>query len=324
MALIQHKKLPISTALCYKNKLLLSFQGEPQLHLFQLSSQPYPHLSSFELKSHAICLDWGVKKDQILVGSEKGIYVLKINENQITLINKTIIQAIKGVFSYLNESIMTGDTEGNIKVLNSETFEELLSYKHQGTITDLDMSSEGELLASSSLDGTCRIYSTKSMNKVKTLKFAEHNDSVNLPILGCKFSKSADSLFTISSDKYSYITQWDVKELKPLATFRIHPAPVKFMIISLDGFFMGIGTSDEWAKILNLRTMDFERNMKDFESSTTAISFTYDSRCVVAGSADGIKNVSNTRSEGFFSKASKIWVFLYFVCGFICVLDKKS
>lgn len=207
---------------------------------------------------------------------------------------------------------MTGDTEGNVKVLNSETFEEILSYKHEGTITDLDMSSEGELLASSSLDCTCQIYSLKDMKKVKSLEFAEHDDSVNLPILGCKFSKSADSLFTISSDVYSYITQWDARELRPLATFRIHPAPVKFMSISLDGFFMGIGTSDGWAKILNLRTMDFERNMKDFESSTVAISFTYDSRCVVACSADEIKNVFNTRSEGFFSKASKIWVIFIF------------
>ena len=228
------------------------------------------------------------------------------------LVRKVAQKADIGTFDYTNETLVTGDQDGQVRVYDSSTYEEKLNYSHKGTITSLDISFDG-LIASASLDSTCALYSTKDRKKIKTLVFAEHENSRNLPFYGCKFSKSGDILFTLSSDEYSYVTQWDLHEMLPAATFKIHTAPIKVFTMSLDGFFIGIGTSDGWVKVLNTRTMDFEMNSKEFDEPTSAISFTYDSRHLVLCSGKEMRNAFNVRGEGFFSKASKVWVVFIFL-----------
>lgn len=180
------------------------------------------------------------------------------------------------------------------------------------------MNSDGNLVASASSDCTCLIFSIKDNKIFKTLQFAEHEDSQNLRFIGCKFSKSGDVLFTASCDQYSYLTQWDMETFLPITTYRIHAAPVKVFNISLDGFYLGIGTNDGWVKIINTRTMDFEKDSEDFARQVSALSFTYESRHLVVCSGSEMKNIFNTRKEGAFSKVAKIlmitlllvWIYL--------------
>ena len=224
-------------------------------------------------------------------------------------------------FSYTNERVFAGNTEGLARVWDLEGLQEVCNYSHKGSITGVDMSSDGDLVASASADQTCAIFSLKYMKVIRNLQFAEHENSSNLPIFGCKFSKSGEILFTVASDRYSYLTQWDMHEFLPIATYRIHSDPITSLSISLDGFFLGIGTSNGWVKIVNARTLDFERNSPDFSGPVTAIGFTYESRHFVACSGDQIKNVFNTRGEGIFSKASKMWVISIFVLWIVLYLN---
>ena len=191
--------------------------------------------------------------------------------------------------------------------------EEVTRYEHNGTITSIDVSSDEDLIASASLDNTCGIFSLKYNRFIRRLQFAEHEESKNLPFYGCRFSKSGDILFTTSSDKYSYLTQWDMESFLPIATYRMHASPIRLFTMSLDGFFLGLGSEDGWVKIVNTRTMDFERDSKDYSNNVSAMSFTYESRHAVTCSEAEIKNVFNTRGEGVFSKASKIWVICIFL-----------
>lgn len=176
-------------------------------------------------------------------------------------------------------------------------------------------------MVSSSLDNTCVLHKVKDQKKVRTLEFAEHDHTRNLPFMGCRFSKNGSVLFTVSCDEYSYLTQWDTQDLSAICTYRLHAAPVKSFTISLDGFFLGIGTVDGWTKIINTRTMDFERKTEEFSAPVSAFSFTYDSRHVVVCSGKQFRNIFNTRGEGFFSKASKIWVISIFLLWFYLCLS---
>ena len=80
MALINSKKLPISSVLCYKDKLLVSLIGDPLLQLYSLGGVPYPHLDSINLQAHAKSMDWGVKKDLILVCTNACIFIIKVDD----------------------------------------------------------------------------------------------------------------------------------------------------------------------------------------------------------------------------------------------------
>jgi len=88
--------------------------------------------------------------------------------------------------------------------------------------------------------------------------------------------------------------------------------------MSIDGFNLGIGTSDGWLKIMNTRTMELEQDLEQFYATRIkAVCFSADGRLLCGGTEKGgLAVVLNQHSEGFFSKASKVWVlfvfFLYF------------
>ena len=221
-----------------------------------------------------------------------------------------------GVFSYLNDFVLLGNSLGEVNYVNLETGSKVFSYSHKAAVTGVDINYEDDMIVSASLDTTCALYKASEKKKLRNLEFAEHNHSKNLPFMGCRFSKRGDVLFTVSCDEYSYLTQWDTKELSPICTYRLHAAPVQTFNMSLDGFYIGIGTVDGWVKILNTRTMDFERKTEEFSKPVTAFTFTYDSRHVVVASGSEFRNMFNTRGEGFFSKASKVWVISIFLLWF--------
>lgn len=226
-----------------------------------------------------------------------------------------------GAFSYLNDFVLIGNNLGNVKLVNLLTGESVFNYDHKGMITGVDISLDDELMVSASLDNTCVLHKVKEQKKLRTLEFAERDYSRNLPFMGCKFSKNGSVLFTVSCDEYSYLTQWDTHELMPICTYHLHVAPIKSFTMSLDGFFLGIGTVDGWVKILNTRTMDFERKTEEFTEAISSFTFTYDSRHVVVCSGSQFRNIFNTRGEGFFSKASKIWVISIFLLWFYLCLS---
>lgn len=68
----------ISTAMCYKNQVLVSYTSSPAIHLYNLSSIPYTHIHSFVTHSTIISFDWGYKKDLVLACSPSHCYILQI------------------------------------------------------------------------------------------------------------------------------------------------------------------------------------------------------------------------------------------------------
>ena len=57
MALNNPKKLPVSSALCYKDQLVVSLTGDNTLQLLSLGGYPYPFIASSILDSHAKSLE---------------------------------------------------------------------------------------------------------------------------------------------------------------------------------------------------------------------------------------------------------------------------
>ncbi|CAG9317399.1 SED4 [Blepharisma stoltei] len=320
----------VLSALCYKDKLLLSYPEALALH--SLRELDLPLLSTLNSPSPYISLEQGTKKDIIIATSIDSVVVYKIDEvNNINEICRWRpgISLTTSAISYTNEIVATGRADGIIQFwgFNEGSISKLWECAaHEASVNCIDFSSENNLLASSSRDCSCKIYNFQNQQLVKTLYFAEHDDTKNLPILSVKFSRSGDFLYTVAADQNSYITLWDVLEnYKPIVTHRLHASPITAFTLSLDGFYLGIGTEDGFVKIMNTRTMEFEQDKEDMSAKVTALNFTWGSRNLIAAGSDGtLHSIANARGEGFFSKMSKVWVLTVFLLWIYLYLTNSS
>jgi hypothetical protein len=69
--------IPIVSVLCYKDKVLVSFENDFYLQLYSLAGYPYPFITSVKLSGCSKCLEWGVRKDVILSCTDNAVYALK-------------------------------------------------------------------------------------------------------------------------------------------------------------------------------------------------------------------------------------------------------
>ena len=80
MASIKSNSQEVSTAMCYKNKLLASYKQDNSVHLYSLSALPYCHLNSLKTSGPTVSFDWGFKKDLILACGPAGVQVFRVLE----------------------------------------------------------------------------------------------------------------------------------------------------------------------------------------------------------------------------------------------------
>ena len=116
MALYNPKKLPVSSALCYKDQLVVSLTGDNTLQLLSLGGYPYPFIASSILDSHAKSLECGVKNDVVLAATGFTVFILKIENKTLFIVDKKTLNADLVAFSFNNDFFTTGNTQGQVKI----------------------------------------------------------------------------------------------------------------------------------------------------------------------------------------------------------------
>jgi len=320
----------ITSALCMTDKFLLSRADPPLLELYSFLQQERL-IDSYKIPGPATSLTWGAKTGSILVAVGEAALLLEV-DSSLKLVQKNQINIPQShslaVLSYSNSLIGTAGENGVLQVWKQQgnTYSKVLSESlHTAPVTGLDFSPDEDLVATSSLDRSCKVFSLKESKLIKNLVFSQHEDSPDLAFQGVKFSRSGDILYTVACDTYTFVTQWDVlSEMRPISSHLIHASPTTCFSISQDGFFLGIGTEDGWVKTLNTRTMELERDSEDLSSAVKSISFTQESRHIIAVADNQFECIFHGRSEGLFSKASKIWVVCLFLLWLYLYLKNSS
>lgn len=106
-----------------------------------------------------------------------------------------------------NKRLLTGCTDALIRVFDAETGKQTGELKghEQGSVTDLQFSSDGKLLASSGGDGTVRLWNTADLNKPKMETTLPEHESL---VFGVAISP--DDALLASVDWNDKLLVWDL------------------------------------------------------------------------------------------------------------------
>ncbi|MCG8409894.1 MAG: hypothetical protein MI739_01250 [Bacteroidales bacterium] len=209
-------------------------------------------LSTFEseiiLKSSSKINSIDISPDSknIMTGTHDGkiqVYDLETLSTP-TIVGKGNRNAITSV-KYNNQGnwIVSGDSRGNVRIWNVKDYKEIKNLQgHKSRIYDMDFQVGDKILATSSLDGTVRIWDCENLNN-PAIELKDHQSWV----LSIAFSPNGEKLIT-SSDREDRILIWDVK--------------VDFVASEIAERIERNMTQDEWDTYV-AKDIDYEKTLSD-------------------------------------------------------------
>lgn len=180
--------------------------------------------------------------------------------------------------------LAAGRTEKGIVEIDERGRPTLTLEGHGNGISDLAYGPEGKHIASSSYDGTVRIWSALSGAPVLTLE--GHDDFVS----GLAFSKGKNLLASTSFDKTVRI--WRKSDIE-LPQFVGHTEAIHSLAYSSDGSRIASGSWDKTVRVWNAADGHLLQTLRGHASIVTDVVFSSDGRRLLSASRDGTARVWN-------------------------------
>ncbi|MFC1841748.1 WD40 repeat domain-containing protein [Candidatus Dependentiae bacterium] len=113
--------------------------------------------------------------------------------------------------SFAKYYLASGDGNGTIKIWNPKTWTEIKTLQgHNGGVSSVAFSPDGNFLASGSYGGIIKIWDTKTWTEITTKIPLRHNDSINSVAFG------PDGKYLASGSEDKTIKIWDISDKDPL------------------------------------------------------------------------------------------------------------
>ena len=237
-------------------------------------------------------------------------------------------------FGYGNDYIVTGGNDSIIKVWKFKIDKEkdiptqieerpVKITSHTTPISKTSVTFDHDLIASigSSDEKRCLVHDFKKGILLSELTFSERENDEFFGFNDCTFSYHRKYLYTLVSlgSRNSYVAQWDVLSgnFENLTTIKVHNGPCKQLCISMEGFYLGIGSCDGYVKSLNTRYMEVDRDDKFHDGEISDIEFSVDTRFILTCDNKGSYSfVPNMRAPGymrFFFQYLMLAMFSYYI-----------
>ncbi|MBC8525962.1 MAG: caspase family protein [Candidatus Cloacimonetes bacterium] len=175
-------------------------------------------------------------------------------------------------FSPDGKFLATGWNDGNARIFNLETGNEVRSFKHGNYVYSVAFSTDGKFLATGCNDDNARIFNLETGNEVRSFK---HGNSV----YSVAFSPDGKFLATGSNDNNARILNLETGN--EVRSFK-HGRSVAF---SPDGKFLATGSYDNNARIFNLETGNEVRSFKH-GNDVYSVAFSSDGKYLAVGCND--------------------------------------
>ncbi|MEQ9552485.1 MAG: hypothetical protein RIM23_23090 [Coleofasciculus sp. G3-WIS-01] len=151
---------------------------------------------------------------------------------------------------------------------------------HQDWISALAMSSDGQILASGSLDKTVKLWHLETGDLIHT--FSDHQQGVLCLTL------SPDSKWLASGGFDQMIKVWNLETGELSHTLRGHNGSVRSLVITPDSQTLISASFDQTIKLWQLERGEFLQDLVQEAGRLAAIALTPDGKTLVSGGADGI------------------------------------
>jgi WD40 repeat protein len=151
---------------------------------------------------------------------------------------------------------------------------------HTGPVGRVSLGADGRLLASSSWDGTIRLWEMPGGQPLATLK--GHTGAVYDVAL------SRDGRLLASSGEDATVRLWEVPGGQPLATLQGHAGPVYGVALSADGRLVTSGGKDATVRLWESGSRRLLATLHGLSSGVWGVALSADGRLVASGSSDGL------------------------------------
>ncbi len=151
------------------------------------------------------------------------------------------------VFSPNGNLLATGDTNGEIRLYQVATGQQLLTCKgHSGWIWSVAFSADGQLIASGSNDQTVKLWDVFNGECCSTLH--GHKGGVQ------SVAFSSDSDILVSSSEDQTVKRWDIKTSQCLQTLEGHTGGIQSVALSTDSQLLATASDDYTIKLWDAKT----------------------------------------------------------------------
>ncbi|PIN24437.1 Prolactin regulatory element-binding protein/Protein transport protein SEC12p [Handroanthus impetiginosus] len=188
-------------------------------------------------------------------------------------------------FSIDGTRFATGGVDGRLRIFEWPCMRVILdeSRAHK-SFQDMDFSLDSEFLASTSTDGSARIWNTSDGAPITTL---ERNSDEKIEL--CRFSKDGTKPFlfcSVQRGNKPLTVVWDISTWKKIGHRRLLGKPASIMSISLDGKYLALGSKDGDICVVEVKKMEVRHRSKRLHlgSDITSLEFCPSERVVLTTS----------------------------------------
>ncbi|XVE99166.1 hypothetical protein REPUB_Repub03eG0173800 [Reevesia pubescens] len=188
-------------------------------------------------------------------------------------------------FSVDGSRFATGGVDGHLRILEWLSLriivDEVTAHK---SFRDMDFSLDSEFLASTSTDGSARIWKTEDGVPLTTL--ARNSDE---KIELCRFSKDGTKPFlfcTVQKGAKGVTAVYDISTWNKIGHKRLLRKPASIMSVSLDGKYLALGSKDGDICVAEVKKMEISHWSKRLHLGTSiaSLEFCPDQRVVLTTS----------------------------------------
>ncbi|KAI3470555.1 hypothetical protein Pfo_027218 [Paulownia fortunei] len=190
-------------------------------------------------------------------------------------------------FSVDGTTFATGGVDGHLRIFEWPNMRIILDEpRAHKSFQDMDFSLDSELLASTSTDGSARVWNTSDGAPITTLT-RNSDEKIEL----CRFSKDGTKPFlfcSVQRGNTALTVVWDISTWKKIGHKRLLRKPASIMSTSLDGKYLALGSKDGDICVVEVKKMEVRHWSRRLHlgSNITSLEFCPSERIVLSTSAE--------------------------------------
>jgi len=177
--------------------------------------------------------------------------------------------------------VSAGGADGTVKVWDVTMDHELTKLAgHRSSVSSIAFSPDGRRLVSGSQDGMVKLWDTRSLTELMTLRSSQEKAIIY------SVAFSPNGRYVASGGSAQTFKIWDAANGSEMTTFHGHEGPIETVAFSPDGKHVASGSGDKTIRVWDVSSGKELMTLKGHDSGLICVAFSPDGKFIAAGSRD--------------------------------------